>query len=249
MRRFLKLLARLYPAEWRRRYGAEYEALLEEGKPRVRDLFDVLWGAFKMQMTMGSFVRIVLVCSLCGALAAVAISFTRPKTYMSQTVISVDTTARSIDRVLLREVEDALADSTVTSIIQTENLYPRERARMPLNDVVFLVKKNIMLRPEPTGGGKVAFVVQFIYPDPQVAQRVDKRLVSELMAANLRARLNDPSGPSMTFTVRDAADLPQKPFFPRRGVFGVGGLLVGLVGGLIVAAVVGWRRRVTVANG
>jgi hypothetical protein len=43
MKRMLKLLARLYPAEWRRRYGAEYEALLEEKTPRVRDLFDVLW--------------------------------------------------------------------------------------------------------------------------------------------------------------------------------------------------------------
>ena len=51
MKRILKWLAQLYPAAWRARYGAEYEALLEEREPRVRDVVDVAWGAMKMQMT------------------------------------------------------------------------------------------------------------------------------------------------------------------------------------------------------
>jgi hypothetical protein len=55
MKQILKLLARLYPAEWRRRYGAEYEALLEAHEPRVRDAFDVLWSAMKMQATSLEF--------------------------------------------------------------------------------------------------------------------------------------------------------------------------------------------------
>ena len=42
------MLARLYPAEWRTRYGAEYEALLDECEPRVRDFFDVFWGGLKI---------------------------------------------------------------------------------------------------------------------------------------------------------------------------------------------------------
>ena len=43
MKRILKFLARLYPSGWHNRYGAELDALLEDGKPRTRDAFDVLW--------------------------------------------------------------------------------------------------------------------------------------------------------------------------------------------------------------
>ena len=36
MKRILKWLARLYPSAWRNRYGAEYEALLEQTQRRTR---------------------------------------------------------------------------------------------------------------------------------------------------------------------------------------------------------------------
>ena len=137
MKRILKLLARLYPAQWRDRYGAEYEALLEEATPRVRDVFDISWGAFKMQITTWSFLRIVLVCMLGGAVAAVGLSFARPKLYKSRTLITVDTPdPQSIRTELAARAQDLLAQPFLASIIQSENLYPGERARMPLNDVV-----------------------------------------------------------------------------------------------------------------
>jgi len=42
MKRLLRLAARAYPAAWRVRYGVEFEALLDEVKPRWRDIVDVL---------------------------------------------------------------------------------------------------------------------------------------------------------------------------------------------------------------
>ncbi len=60
------MLARLYPAAWQARYGAEYEALIEDAEPRARDGVDVLWGAMTMRVTARSFVRIVLPCALLG---------------------------------------------------------------------------------------------------------------------------------------------------------------------------------------
>jgi len=51
MKRAMKLLARLYPSSWRERYGAEFEALLEDTNPSAWDAIDVLWGALKMQLT------------------------------------------------------------------------------------------------------------------------------------------------------------------------------------------------------
>jgi len=193
MRRILRVLARLYPAAWRARYGAEYEALIEDAQPRARDGFDVVWGATKMWMTSRSFVRIVLPCALAGALAAVAMSFALPKKYVSQTLISVETDSRaSIDARLAGMVQGAFARPFLEELIQKENLYPRERARMPLGDVVNLTRKNIWLRPmhqKVDGKPAMAFVVEFYYPDPHVAQSVDAELVSQMVALNLRARV------------------------------------------------------------
>jgi hypothetical protein len=284
MKRILKFLARLYPSTWRNRYGAEYEALLEQATPRARDAVDVFWGAIKMQTTTWSLVRIMLVCSLAGALAAVALSFTRPTLYASQTLISVDTSDRSsIDNELAADKDEFLASPVLISIIQKENLYPGERTRMPLNQVVDLMRKNILILPLHTRGGEGApgFLLEFAYSDPHVAQRVDEELASGLVTSNLRIRsasaattdfLKDQLGavkdPAMKariqsqlrqaedrklqlheFRVIHPADLPKSPFFPKRGLFGVGGLFLGLVGGLVVAAIAGWHRKVTVANG
>ena len=98
MKSILKVLARLYPAAWRRRYGAEYEALIEDAKPRAGDGFDVAWGATRMWITSRSFARIVLPCALAGTLVAVGISFVRPATYHSRTLITVDTGSSRVDR-------------------------------------------------------------------------------------------------------------------------------------------------------
>ena len=57
MKRLLKLLARLYPSAWRNRYGAEYDALLEDTTPRTQDAFNVLWGATKMHLTSHGKIR------------------------------------------------------------------------------------------------------------------------------------------------------------------------------------------------
>jgi hypothetical protein len=47
MKPILKFLVRLYPSEWHKRYGTEFDALLEDGTPRARDVFDVFWGLLK----------------------------------------------------------------------------------------------------------------------------------------------------------------------------------------------------------
>lgn len=39
------LLTRLYPRAWRERYGAEFQALLQDGRGDLRTSANVLWGA------------------------------------------------------------------------------------------------------------------------------------------------------------------------------------------------------------
>jgi hypothetical protein len=267
MKRIVKLLARLYPTSWRDRYAAEFDALVEDRAPSAADAFDVLMGAIKMQMRW-SFVRITLASCLFGLLAALAITFGLPPRYVSQTLIFVGSgldaaghptgnmRQDAIVTALHNMKDDSLNSESLAPIIQKYDLYRRERAHMPMDAVVDLMRRDITIRqvqPQPSSTTSEGFVLQFNYPDPHVARQVDAELVSQLIAANLRFRVNSAAGgrpqPGMVFSVLNRASLPLEPSFPNRRVFGAGGLLVGLSGGLMLAAVVRFRQKRTPANG
>lgn len=273
MKRILKLLARLYPAEWRRRYGEEYEALLEQGTPHVRDLFDVSWGAFKMQITTWSFVRIVLPCALTGMLAAIAFSLAAPPLYSSQKTFPVITTDTTANGLASEGAQSAFSQEYLASVIQREGLYPRERSRMPLNDLIDKMRSNIHFRVTPVSAWKgfeglrflpiktgtlepVNITVQFVYPDPHVAQRVDAALVGQLFLGGGPLHWGYIGGPNpwghsnevLNAYLRSGASLPRKPEGLGRVQLGAVGLLVGLFGGLILVSAVNSRPGPTIAH-
>ena len=253
MKRLLKLLARLYPSSWHRRYGAEFEALLEDSTPRIRDLYDVFIGALKMQMTTWSFTRITLAACLAGTLAAVALSFAITPHYISRSlIVSVNppvdaaaaynsgaTTNNAMQSYLINLQPDVLNRDSLTRIIERLNLYPRERASMPLDAVVTKMQSNIYVRPVK-GTNQSAFIVQFDYPDPHLAQQVNGELVSLFMSANLAY---SQAHPHLTFRVMDAPELPQKPTGLNRIEMGAIGLLIGLPTGLILALIIRLRHK------
>jgi len=253
MKRLLKLLARLYPSSWHRRYGTEFEALLEDSTPRIRDLYDVFLGALKMQMTTWNFTRITLAACLTGTLAAIAISFAIPSHYISHTLITVNppgdalatpdsiaSTNSAMQSYLINLQPDVLNRDSLSRIIERLNLYPRERANMPLDAVVNKMQSNIYVFPVKGSTSLSAFVVQFNYPDPYIAQKVNGELVSLFMSANLAYSA---SHPHLVFRVMDAPELPQKPTGPNRIEMGAIGLLIGLPTGLILALVIRLRHK------
>ena len=82
--RLIRFAGRLYPPSWRRRYGVEFEALLEDARSNWRDVFDVLLGALKMQLTTWSFGKMAASFGLAGALLWSALLFiTMPDKYTS----------------------------------------------------------------------------------------------------------------------------------------------------------------------
>jgi hypothetical protein len=50
MKRLILWLARLYPRQWRERYGREFDELLKDATLRLSDLFDVLQSAMEIRM-------------------------------------------------------------------------------------------------------------------------------------------------------------------------------------------------------
>jgi hypothetical protein len=282
MRRLLQLLARLYPAEWRARYGAEYAALLEEREPRWRDVVDVAWAAVKMQMTSWRFVRVVLPCVLAGGLVAVVLSFKAPVLYTSGSVVvaeapnpgdgsAPDVGVESQGPQIPELARSAFADQeAMVRIIDKYNLYPAERAKMPMDRVVEKMRSEIRVRrvwgtaldqeiarlkqrpgvdPENTErlqrSIRSAFTVEFEYPDPHIAQRVDAELLGLVVRETLQLRISSAAaGGHGTLTVMNAPTLPERPNRVNRAEFGAFGLLGGLAGGLALVAAIGWRRRV-----
>jgi uncharacterized protein involved in exopolysaccharide biosynthesis len=259
-----RFLARLYPSRWRERYGDEFDALLEDASPKSRDPFDILWGAFRMQITTWTFGRITLACALIGVLAAVAISFTLPVSYRSEARIKITpeqmpesgnmtATNRLIWDRVPSMAQEILSPRVLTAIIQQHDLYPRERTRLPLDDVVENMRKHILvalLAPRTPSNRLIpAFAIQFDYPDARVAQQVTAALVARFIEANLRQGMTDRDiNPKfgMQLAALDSASLPTRPSGPNRATITGAGLLAGLLAGVTLAFVIRSRRRTAV---
>jgi hypothetical protein len=207
MRRILKFLAGLYPAEWRRRYGAEYEALLEEREPQWRDVMDVAWSGLKMRATSRDFVRIVLPCALVGVFATGVMSLISPQQYVSRTTILMRSGVAGIyggvcgdgadlptslrgpspglcvyeddfNRYKQFLDADGFSREFLGSVIEQEGLYQRERRGGSLDGAIVEMKRNIHIRYP---SDKSRFVLEFDYPDPRMAQKVDDKLTGQMI--------------------------------------------------------------------
>ena len=108
--------------------------------------------------------------------------------------------------------QEILSRTVLTTIINTFGLYPRERSRMPIEDVIEQMKKKIVIMPvngTATGPDRIpAFAVQFSYENRYLAQRVVQDIVSRFIDANIRNRSNA-TFQTTTF-IRDETDSAKK---------------------------------------
>ncbi|HTX37985.1 MAG TPA: hypothetical protein VME43_23305 [Bryobacteraceae bacterium] len=233
MRRLVRLAARLYPPAWRARYGAEFDALLEDAGAGWSVLGDVLKGAIIMQFTRWNFARILALCGAVGIVAGAAIAFHLEDSYVSTAVLSRARGAMPAAG-FQRVAGQVLSDQSLAGIIQKFGLYPEERRKMPLAEVAQSMKKYITIVPargREAGPLEDAIVISFSYPDPAKAQAVTRELTNRLTAGG---------APVVTLSMLDAASLPNRPFSPNRPAWILAGLLIGLAAG---ALWVGIRRR------
>lgn len=144
--------------------------------------------------------------ALAGLVLAVVVAFLWPDTYVSTAVIRV-VPPQIPERLVPTNVNIAmsarvnamaqtiLSRATLRSVIETYGLYPRERARMPMEDVVGLMRQNIDIgRVETLGGDSrrgdslSAFRISFRYENRFLAQKVTQDLASRFISENQRQR-------------------------------------------------------------
>ncbi|HPW19618.1 MAG TPA: GNVR domain-containing protein [Vicinamibacterales bacterium] len=111
-----------------------------------------------------------------------------PETYVSATV-----TERVEDR-LRALAQQVLSRTQLEKLITDFSLFPREREKYPMEDVVELMTKRVLIQPLVAGqvsrrdSQSEAFRVSFDYQDPVIAQKVVERLASFFIDTNARDR-------------------------------------------------------------
>ena len=105
-----------------------------------------------------------------------------------------------------------LSRNVLTTIINNMDLYPRERKRLPMDDVIEnIMRKDIHITPMMAGQGSravPAFTVQFSYPDRLLANKVVQDIVSRFIAENINTRSSATT--QTTDFLNDQAQLAKK---------------------------------------
>jgi hypothetical protein len=243
MKRVIHWIVGLYPACWRRRYGVEFDALLGDIRPGWPEVIDLLRGAIEMQIAMGTVGKSLAIFGVAGALIAGAVSLTISDKYRSSILIRVQQAQAVTREAYVSELEgvvgDALDRKSLLAIMEKENLYERERARKPMDDVIHKMRNDISIRLK----GADALEVSFDGADAARARETTAELVAKLIGATLHRR----EAGTLTMAVlqrlevQDEPTTPQRPVSPNR--IAVTGF--GLGAGLLLGALAAWVRRPT----
>lgn len=262
MRRWIALAACLYPRAWRERYGEEFGALLEDAVADWRQLWNVTYGAFAMQLTNRmAYLKVAGLLAMAGGILALAASYRVPPRYVSSAVVRI-VPAVSDNRPVAKEVLLGAAADRIRMLQglgwgvlkdraarQVVRWNPGDRNRKVL-EVAEEHLDDVEIHPVAVAGERgFAVRVSFADADRGKAQAGLAELMTRAQTFNeemnlqnivLWKDLNQGSFPfNERFEVKDAASLPSAPSEPRRSIF----LALGSAGGLLLGVTVILFRR------
>jgi hypothetical protein len=249
MKRWIRRAACLYPAEWRLRYGAELDALLDDAPLRWRDLADVIRGAAIMQMTSWmTYWKMAALAGIAGAILAGGVAFAIPDRYVCTAALAIENRSGaasvSLPGAVQKAVMGILSRGNLFALLHDPqlDLYKEERRRLPEEQVADIFRKSVRVVGYDMGAGPnvQAFRIVFSYPDPHKAQEVVARLTQQAIRNELTG---GPEGSTLQLLAPPV--LPQLPTSPARPAIAALGALAGSLLGLIALAI--WRRTRTYA--
>jgi hypothetical protein len=224
MKRLVLLASKLYPRQWRSRYGNEFEALIEDSQATgIRELFDILKGATTMRLTQ-SPLPIIGIFTLAGTFAMAVVWVAIPNMYRSEGTFAIPTGAT---RVAINEA--------ATDALDSHQLQPfLQKYGFDSPEAVEKSKGRITIRKaEPVAGhaSEQLVGVHFDDEDPVRAQAVAKEVMDRLVQ-RLNAR-------GMAATVTDAPARPTIPIAPALKKL----LEMGVSGGLMLGVLAAIARK------
>ncbi len=102
--------------------------------------------------------------------------------------------------------QDIISRDPLTNMIRTHNLYPDKLRRLPMEDVLEIMRKDITPSPlrglnTVVGGGRVfAFSVSYSYSDRRTAQQVCQELLTKFLTDSSTARSSESNSTTEFFT-------------------------------------------------
>jgi polysaccharide chain length determinant protein (PEP-CTERM system associated) len=147
----------------------------------------------------------LIVPTFAGVLGGLLYSRSQPSLYRSDAVIQVvpqrvpesyvsSTVTERVEDRLRALAQQVLSRTQLEKLIVDFNLFPGERQRMPLEDVIVKMAERVRIEPLTTGQSSrrdtqsEAFRVSFDYEDPIVAQKVVEQLARYFVDTNLKDR-------------------------------------------------------------
>jgi capsular polysaccharide biosynthesis protein len=188
-------------------------------------------------MTSLSFWKILAGCTLAGVLAAGIWSVTLPKRYVSTAVMRISGGPALLDH--LQAVQQAaLSRESLASIIAQQNLYPNERKKYPLDNVIQEMRNRHLRIQRTDAADGMTFAVSFDNENPAAAQATVRAIINALAEQNVIQ-----GNVAASMKVLDAASLWSQPVGPNRVRVIGGGLGAGLMLGLVCGGGFSIMRR------
>ncbi len=141
-----------------------------------------------------------------GLVISTVVAYVWKDTYVSQALIRIvpqqispevvpDITAQDIADRINGMAQTIESHDTLSTIITSFGLYPKEQKSEPMEDVIANMKRSIRIRPvegvtNVSGKSLPAMQVAFSYRNPILAQKVCEDIVSRFMNANTQEALN-----------------------------------------------------------
>lgn len=141
-----------------------------------------------------------------GLVISTVVAYVWRDTYFSQALIRIvpqqistevvpDITAQDIADRINGMAQTIESHNTLSTIITSFGLYPKEQKSEPMEDVIATMKRSIRIKPvegvtNVSGKSLPAMQVAFSYRDPILAQKVCEDIVSRFMNANTQEALN-----------------------------------------------------------
>lgn len=145
----------------------------------------------------------ILAPALAGLVISVVAAYLWPDTYRSEARIRVVPPAvperlvpTNVNMQMSERVasmtQTILSRNTLTNIIQTYDLYRKDRTRMPMEDVIETMRKSITIGnlTEVNQGRNAAFRITFDYENRYIAQKVTRDLMTRFIDEQIRERHN-----------------------------------------------------------
>jgi hypothetical protein len=222
MKRLMRTFARWYPA-WRRRYGDEFEALLEDSGATWRGALDVLRGALMMHLNTRSSIKIVVLATLIGLVVGAAASFLTPAGYSAGVAF------------LITVPKGGNAGQRMNTLMQLA--FDKDQSVRALRKGIRIERRQSIPAADPQwfpGGTTTEFSVETHHIDRSLAEKAARTLVTEIAEGNVRFAEQDHARATRTVVLQPPSLMPARSLLRR--FMPASGSLAGFLLGLLIAA-------------